>query len=116
VFERRGHGINGENDFIMSPTSGRGRFLLDSTLSNTEFKQKNLLQAIATTIYADVGDYELNPYEIDSFIVEFIGGPGSAAECTFLMEVYTRLATSYRKQVYISTNIMYGTPVYNSLG
>jgi hypothetical protein len=116
VFERSGQGINGDNAFIVSPTSGRGRFLLDSTLDDTEFKQKNLLAAIADTIYTDVGDYDLSPHEIDSFIVEFIGGPGSAAECTFLMEVYTRLATSYRKQVYISTNIMYGTPTYSSLG
>lgn len=58
VFERQSKGINVSNEFIVSPSSGRGRFLLDSTVGDTQFKQKNLLEAIATTINRDIGDEE----------------------------------------------------------
>ena len=48
VFERGGRGVNGSHDFIVSPSSGRGRFLLDSNVSSTDYKQKNMLAAIST--------------------------------------------------------------------
>lgn len=96
VFERTGHGIDHTFDFIDSPSSGRGRFLLDPNVESTNYKQKNILASISLGIEKAVA-------HIDSFIVEFIGGPGTAAECTFIIDVFTRDAECYRMQVYIST-------------
>jgi hypothetical protein len=50
VFGRNGRGINHTHDFIVSPSSGRGRFLLDPNVTPTEYKQKNILAAISTAM------------------------------------------------------------------